>query len=71
MKVKVILFIIRYECITLKDYFAMLLSNQSTEPLLEAILGHRSAASFPTGPVIADPFISPLGLIMTPALSKL
>lgn len=24
--------------------------------------GHNSAASFPTGPVIADPFISPFGL---------
>ena len=24
--------------------------------------GHSSAASFPTGPVIADPFISPFGL---------
>ena len=35
----------------------------------EAILGQRSAASFATGPVIPDPFISPLGLTMTPALS--
>ena len=26
------------------------------------LTGHRSAASFPTGPVIADPFISPFGL---------
>lgn len=36
----------------------------------EAILGQRSAASFATGPVIPDPFISPLGLTITPALSR-
>lgn len=41
-----------------------------TTPLLLAILGHSSAASFPTGPVIALPFISPLGLTITPALSS-
>ena len=35
----------------------------------EAIFGQRSAASFATGPVIPDPFISPLGLTITPALS--
>ena len=35
----------------------------------EAILGHRSAASLATGPVIPDPFISPLGFTITPALS--
>ena len=35
----------------------------------EAILGHKSAASLETGPVIPDPFISPLGLTTTPALS--
>ena len=35
----------------------------------EAILGQRSAASFATGPVIPDPFISPLGFTITPALS--
>eukprot|EP00249_Psilotum_nudum_P034363 c53325_g1_i1 orf=71-685(-) len=35
-----------------------------------AILGHRSAHSFPIGPVIADPFISPLGFTITPALSS-
>ena len=68
MNVMVILFIIRYECITIL-FLQCYYPNQSTEPLLAAILGHRSAASFPTGPVIADPFISPLGLIMTPALS--
>jgi hypothetical protein len=32
-----------------------------TTPELLAIRGHSSAASFPTGPVIADPFISPFG----------
>ena len=35
----------------------------------EAIFGQRSAASFATGPVIPDPFISPLGFTITPALS--
>jgi len=44
-------------------------SSQTMAFALLAILGHRSAHSFPTGPVIADPFISPLGLTMTPALS--
>jgi len=41
-----------------------------TEPALEAILGQISAHSFPTGPVMAEPFISPLGLQITPALSS-
>ena len=36
----------------------------------EAIFGQRSAASFATGPVIPDPFISPLGFTITPALSR-
>lgn len=27
-----------------------------------ALTGQSSAASFPTGPVMAEPFISPLGL---------
>ena len=40
------------------------------EAAFEAILGQSSAASFPTGPVIAEPFISPFGFTMTPALSK-
>jgi len=40
-----------------------------TDPALEAIFGQISAASLPTGPVMADPFISPFGLQMTPALS--
>jgi len=35
-----------------------------------AILGHKSAHSFPMGPVMADPFISPLGFTITPALSS-
>ena len=30
--------------------------------LEEELTGQSSAASFPTGPVIADPFISPFGL---------
>ena len=33
-----------------------------TTPELLAIRGHSSAASLPTGPVMAEPFISPLGL---------
>lgn len=37
---------------------------------LDAILGHKSAHSLATGPVIADPFISPLLFTMTPALSS-
>lgn len=36
----------------------------------EAILGHKSAHSLATGPVIADPFISPLLFTITPALSS-
>lgn len=37
---------------------------------LEAIRGHRSAHSFATGPVTVEPFISPLLLTITPALSS-
>jgi hypothetical protein len=40
------------------------------ELAFEAILGQRSAHSLATGPVIADPFISPLLFTMTPALSS-
>ena len=40
------------------------------EPAALAILGHMSAHSFATGPVTAEPFISPLGFTMTPALSE-
>lgn len=29
---------------------------------MEELTGHSSAASLPTGPVMAEPFISPLGL---------
>jgi hypothetical protein len=46
-------------------------SSQTMAFALLAILGQRSAHSFPTGPVIADPFISPLGLTITPALSAM
>ena len=38
------------------------LSLYMTTPELEAIRGQSSAASLPTGPVMADPFISPLAL---------
>ncbi|CAD6233242.1 GSCOCG00012271001-RA-CDS [Cotesia congregata] len=36
----------------------------------DAIRGHKSAHSLATGPVIADPFISPLLLTMTLTLSS-
>ena len=45
-------------------------SPQQIEPAFPEILGYRSAASLATGPVIPEPFISPLLLIMTAALSK-
>lgn len=41
----------------------------TTVPEAEATRGHISAHSFATGPVMAEPFISPFGLTMTPALS--
>ena len=44
-------------------------SVQAMELALLAILGHRSAHSLATGPVMADPFISPLLFTITPALS--
>lgn len=49
--------------ITLYKIQAMLLA-------FDAILGHKSAHSFATGPVIAEPFISPLLFTITPALSS-
>jgi len=39
------------------------------EPALEEIRGQRSAHSLATGPLTAEPFISPLLLTITPALS--
>jgi hypothetical protein len=51
------------------DFHLSIFYLQQIEPALPAILGHRSEHSFATGPVIPDPFISPLGLTMTPALS--
>jgi len=44
-------------------------SHQTMEPAWAAILGQSSEHSFATGPVMADPLISPLGLTITPALS--
>ena len=41
-----------------------------TDPAAEAILGHKSTASLATGPVIYDPFMSPSGNIIRPALSS-
>ena len=43
---------------------------QATHCAAEAILGQRSAHSLATGPVIAEPFISPLLFTITPALSS-
>lgn len=40
------------------------------EEALAAIRGHRSAHSLATGPVMVDPFISPLLFTITPALSS-
>jgi hypothetical protein len=48
-----------------------LINSHSIEPAWPAILGQSSAHSLATGPVMADPFISPFGLIITSALSKL
>ena len=42
----------------------------TTELAFDAILGNSSAHSLAIGPVIADPFISPFGFKMTPALSS-
>lgn len=38
--------------------------------LAAAIRGHRSAHSLATGPVMAEPFISPFTFTITPALSS-
>lgn len=45
-------------------------SAQAIELEFDAIRGHKSAHSFATGPVMAEPFISPLLLTITPALSS-
>ena len=47
-----------------------MLENQAMLSALDTILGHKSAHSFATRPVIAEPFISPLLFTMTPALSS-
>jgi hypothetical protein len=39
---------------------------QTMVPAADAIRGHRSAHSLATGPVMAEPFISPLGFTITP-----
>ena len=39
-------------------------------PAALAMRGNMSAHSFATGPAMAEPFISPFGLIITPALSS-
>merc|ERR1719265_2469348 len=44
--------------------------DQQMAGAVDAIFGQSSAHSFATGPVIPDPFISPLMLTMTPALSS-
>lgn len=47
-----------------------LLFSQQIAGAAAEILGHNSAHSLATGPVMADPFISPLLLQITPALSS-
>merc|ERR1719367_601651 len=46
------------------------LKNHAMLPAFDAILGHKSAHSLETGPVMAEPFISPLLFTITPALSS-
>jgi len=53
---------------TVKRVF-ILRCNQQMALAAEAIRGHMSAHSLATGPATAEPFISPLGLTITPALS--
>ena len=43
---------------------------EKTDPALEATFDQSSAASLATGPVIVLPFIYPLLLAITPALSS-
>jgi hypothetical protein len=45
-------------------------ANHAMLPALDALLGHKFAHSFTTGPVITEPFISPLLFTVTPALSS-
>ena len=45
-------------------------SAHTIEDAAPAIFGHNSAHSLATGPVMAEPFISPLLLTITPALSE-
>jgi len=51
-------------------YGSIQIISHTIEPAWPAILGQSSAHSLATGPVMADPFISPFGLMITPALSK-
>merc|ERR1719375_3134193 len=44
--------------------------TQQIAGAVDAIFGQTSAHSLATGPVMAEPFISPLALTMTPALSS-
>merc|ERR1712213_140375 len=58
------------------DFLSFLINSSSLRenhamlPALDAILGHKSAHSLETGPVMAEPFISPLLFTITPALSS-
>jgi hypothetical protein len=54
----------------LKDKEIRLPKVQIIDPAFDAILGQSSAHSLATGPVTADPFISPFGFTITPALSR-
>ena len=51
-------------------FFTNTPKNHAMQLALDAILGHKSAHSFATGPVMAEPFISPLLFTVTPALSS-
>ena len=50
--------------------FVTKIVDHTIVPAALAIRGHKSAHSFATGPAMAEPFISPFGLMITPALSS-
>jgi len=52
------------------DYLFKYGNNQKMDPAWDEILGHISDAYFATGPVMALPFVYPLLLTITPALSS-
>lgn len=60
--------------VSTKSHFSLRFTNTLKKhamlQALDAILGHKSAHSFAIGPVMAEPFISPLLFTMTLALSS-